>query len=179
MVTDERSGGRPTTVSPGSMVPPPCSTRSSATRWAARACSSVSTPRSLRLDASDGSLCRRTLRPIVGGSKCAASMTMSVVFSSISTWAAAHDAGDADRSAVVGDQQIVGVEGADDVVEGGDLLAGLGAADDDVALKLGPVVGVVGLAELEHDVVADVDGERDRAHAGLLDAAGHPGGRRA
>ena len=88
MLTDERSGGRPTTVRPGSIVPPPCSTRSSATRWAAGACSSVSTPRSLRLDASDGSLCRRTLRPIVGGSKCAASMTMSVVFSSISTWAA-------------------------------------------------------------------------------------------
>ena len=90
----------------------------------------------------------------------------------------AHHAGDADRAVVVGDEQVVGVEGADDVVERGDLLAGLGPADDDVAMQLGAVVGVVGLAELEHDVVAHVDGERDRAHAGLLDAAGHPGGSR-
>ena len=42
---------------------------------------------------------------------------------------------------------------------------GRGPPHDDRALQPGAVVGVQRLAELEHDVVGDVDGQADRAHA--------------
>ena len=54
----------------------------------------------------------------------------------------------------------------------------VGAAYADRALQLVGVVAVDRPAELEHDVVGDVDGERDRPHAGQLDAAREPAGRR-
>ena len=63
------------------MVPPPCSTSSWATRSAAYDGSSGSTPRSKRLDASEGSLWRRAVRKIDVASKCAASITTWVVVS--------------------------------------------------------------------------------------------------
>ena len=40
--------------------------------------------------------------------------------------------------------------------------------------KLVAVVAVDRLAELEHHVVGDVDGQRDRPHAGQLQPRGHP-----
>jgi hypothetical protein len=73
------AGAVPTLVTPGSIVPPPNCTSSSATRSAAASGSVGSTPRSNRFDASDGSLCRRPVRKIETGSKCAASMTTCVV----------------------------------------------------------------------------------------------------
>lgn len=87
---------------------------------------------------------------------------------------AAHDAGETDGPPVVGDDEVLGVQDADDTVEGGDLLALRGAADTDGAFDAGAVVGVQRLAELQHHVVGDVDGERDRAHPGLLQPARHP-----
>ena len=80
---------------------------------------------------------------------------------------AAHDAGDRDGAlaAVVGDEQVARVEGAVDVVEGRQPLAGARTAHDDRALEGGEVEGVQRLAEAEHHVVRDVDRQRDRAHA--------------
>ncbi|GAA3071608.1 hypothetical protein GCM10020000_65310 [Streptomyces olivoverticillatus] len=86
----------------------------------------------------------------------------------------AHDAREPDGAAVVGDDQVLGVQDALGAVEGGELLAGLGAADADGALDARAVVGVQRLAQLEHHVVGDVHGERDRAHARLLQAALEP-----
>ena len=77
----------------------------------------------------------------------------------------AHHPGEADRPGVVGDEQVVRVEGPVDVVEGAQPLAGPGPAHDDRAGQPVGVVGVQRLAELEHHVVGDVDGQRDRAHA--------------
>ena len=54
MRTVVRSGAAPTWVTPGSAVPPPSSTRSSTTRSAAAAGRAGSTPRSNRLEASEG-----------------------------------------------------------------------------------------------------------------------------
>ena len=73
-----------------------------------------------------------------------------------------------------------GVSERVDVVERRDLLAVAGAPDAEaVAAQRRQVVGVVGLAELEHHVVADVDDVVDRAHAGRGQALGHPRRRRA
>ncbi len=77
-----------------------------------------SMPRSKRLDASDGSLCRRSVRKIVTGSQCAASMKMFVVVVGQLGGLAAHHAGEPDRAGVVGDQQVLGRELAVDAVEG-------------------------------------------------------------
>src|SRR5699024_7347036 len=49
-----------------------------------------------------------------------------------------------------------------------------GTADHDRSLQAGRIVAVNALAELEHDVVGDVDGQRDGAHSGELDAALQP-----
>ena len=106
------------------------------------------------------------------GSKCAASMTTCDVVADSSVVCAAHHAGEADRAAVVGDQQVLGRQGAGHVVEGGELLALGRPAYDDRAGQLVAVVAVDRLAELEHHVVGDVDGQRDRPHAGELDPAG-------
>ena len=85
---------------------------------------------------------------------------------------AAHHAGDADRAAVVGDQQVLGRQRAAYVVQGGQLLARGRPTHHDRAGQLVAVVAVDRLAELEHHVVGDVDGQRDRPHAGELDAPG-------
>ena len=74
-------GASPTCVTPGSTVPPPYRTSSSATRSAARSVTVGSVPRSKRLAASDGSLCRLEVRKIRTGSQWAASMKMFVVVS--------------------------------------------------------------------------------------------------
>ena len=60
----------------------------------------------------------------------------------------------------VADQQVVGGERALDVVEGHQRLAVAGPAHPEPAAPhLGQVVGVVGLAQLEHHVVGHVDDE--------------------
>ncbi len=71
--------GAMTSVTPASAVPPARSTSRSTVRWAAAAAASGSTPRSKRLDASEESFMRRAVREIDTESKCAASMTTSVV----------------------------------------------------------------------------------------------------
>ena len=80
---------------------------------------------------------------------------------------AAHDAGQADRHVVaVADQQVLGGEVPLDVVEGGEPLAvACHPHPEPRARDLGEVVGVVRLAQLEHDVVRHVDHVADRPHA--------------
>ena len=90
----------------------------------------------------------------------------------------AHRAGEPDRSAVVGDEQVGRVEGPGDVVERLERLAGPGTAYDDGTAQPRAVEGVQRLTRLEHDVVRDVDGERDRAHAAHREPAPHPVRRR-
>ena len=91
---------------------------------------------------------------------------------------AAHHAGERDRAGVVGDHQVVGIERADDVVEGGQLLPRFGPAHHDRPGQPGPVERVQWLPGLQHHVVGDVDGERDRAHPALPQPARHPVRRR-
>ena len=74
---------------------------------------------------------------------------------------AAHDAGEAERLCVVGDDEVFGVEGALDAVEGLELFAFAGAADDDAAFDLVEVEGVRGLAHGEPGKVGGVDGVGD------------------
>ena len=78
------AGGVPTTVTPVSAVPPPCSTSSSTTRSAAASQIVGSTPRSLRLPASEVILWRRPVRYIDTASQWAASTRIDVVVPDIS-----------------------------------------------------------------------------------------------
>ena len=96
---------------------------------------------------------------------------------------AAHDAADAQRAGRVGHQDGVGLHGSLYVVQGGHLLTRFGQAGDDVnwtAIALGAgaqyvvVEGVVGLAYLQHYVVAHVDDVADGAHAGQPQPELHP-----
>ena len=59
-------------------------------------------------------------------------------------------------------------------VQGGELLPLARQPDGDRSGDRVAVEGVHRLAELEHHVVGDVDGERDAAHRGLGQAAAHP-----
>ena len=128
-------GASPTTVTPGSAVPPPYWTSSSTTRSAAAGVITGSTPRSLRLPASEVSLCRLPVR----------NMDTGVPVRRLDQHArrgrghlgglAAHHAAEADDPGVVGDHQVLGRERAVDAVEGGQPLALAGAADADRALR--------------------------------------------
>ena len=89
---------------------------------------------------------------------------------------AAHHAAEADDAGVVGDDEVLGRERAVVAVEGGEVLPRGGAADADRAGELVGVVAVDRAAELEHHVVGDVDGQRDRALAEQHQASGHPVG---
>lgn len=77
----------------------------------------------------------------------------------ISVRGSAHDAGEADGTVVVGDDEVFGVELPDGAVEGLERLAGGRAAYAEAARDGLQVVAVQRLTELEHDVVRDVDGE--------------------
>ena len=90
---------------------------------------------------------------------------------------AAHDAAEADDPRVVGDDKVLARQGPLGAVQRGHPLALDGPADPDRALQLVEVVAVDRATGLEHDVVGDVHGERDRAHAGVDDAFDHPGRR--
>ena len=63
---------------------------------------------------------------------------------------------------------------ADHVVEGGQLLPRVRATDHDRPVQPVRVVRVDRLPGLQHHVVGDVDGQRDRAHPGQLHPAGQP-----
>ena len=80
----------------------------------------------------------------------------------------------------VGDEERLGVELADDVVERLEALARVGPADDDAAVvDRGGVEGVDRLAELDHDVVRGIDDVADRPLAGGQEAHLDPVRRRA
>ena len=83
-VTVTGAGPGPATVTPRSTSAPPSEASSAHARASAGPATSGSTPRSNRLDASLGSLCRRMPREIVAGCQCAASSTTSVVSGPIS-----------------------------------------------------------------------------------------------
>ena len=86
----------------------------------------------------------------------------------------AHDARQRDRAAVVADDDVLGIERALDVVEGGERLPRACPADGQPALQASGVERVHRVPQLEHDVVGDVDGRGDRAHAREQQAARHP-----
>jgi hypothetical protein len=77
----------------------------------------------------------------------------------------AHDAGEPDGALVVGDDEVLGVERPGDVVERRQGLPRGRTTDAEPTPHGGEVVPVQGLPELEHDVVRDVDRQRDGADA--------------
>ena len=90
---------------------------------------------------------------------------------------AAHHAADADGAGRVGNQQVVGVQGALRSVQGGELFAGGGAAHDDVPVGDGvQVEGVQGLVEFQHHIVGDIHHIVDGAQAGAGQAVLQPPG---
>ena len=86
----------------------------------------------------------------------------------------AHHPGQSDGTGTVGDEQVVGAQVADHVVQGGQLLPRLCATDHDRPVQPVRVVRVDRLPGLQHHVVGEVDGQRDRAHPGQLHPAGQP-----
>ncbi len=56
------------------------------------------------------------------------------------------------------------------------MFLGLRVAYLDVALQVGIIEGVQGLAQFQHHVIGDVDDGTDAAHAAALQALHHPGG---
>ena len=74
---------------------------------------------------------------------------------------AAHDAGEGEGFELVGDDEVVGGEGAGGSVEELEGFAGVGVADDDAAFDLVEVEGVGGMAHADEDEVGGVDGVRD------------------
>ena len=88
---------------------------------------------------------------------------------------AAHDACQAHSPGLIGNDQVVVGQLAHVAVQGGELLALLGPADDDLsALHIAVVKGVHGLAVFQHHVVGDVHDVVDGAHAGGAQPLPHP-----
>ena len=94
---------------------------------------------------------------------------------------ATHHTGDADRHVVgIGQDAVTAGEGALHAVERDDALAVARPTHPQVAVaELREVVGVAGLAQLEHHVVGRVDHVVDRAHAECGEPIGQPARRRA
>ena len=94
---------------------------------------------------------------------------------------ATHDPAHPDGRALgVADQAVVGPHPPLDLVEGDEgLLRPSPPHEQPPAREAVEVVGVVGLAQLEHHVVGDVDHVADGAHAGHGQPSRQPGGRRA
>ena len=160
-----------TSTMPPTTRAPPYSASSSAARASATTVISGSTPRSNRLAASLGSRCRRAVRATPVGSQCAASSSTRVVPSPISVDAppitAARPIGPV--SSVISRSSVGELPRR--AVEGGELLPLARQPDGDRPGDGVAVEGVHRLAELEHHVVGDVDGEGDAA-----DARPAPGG---
>ncbi len=74
---------------------------------------------------------------------------------------ATHDAGEAERLDVVGDDEVFRIEGAFDAIEGLELFAFAGAADNDAAFDFVEVECVRGLAHGEPCEVGSIDGVGD------------------
>ena len=153
---------------------PPYSASSSAARASATTVISGSTPRSKRLAASLGSRCRRAVRATPVGSQCAASSSTFVVPSPISVDAppmtAARPIGPVSsvisRSSACSFRVVPSSVVSFSPSRASRTMIGPG---DGVAVE-----GVHRLAELEHHVVGDVDGQGDAADGGLRQPAAHP-----
>ncbi len=90
-----------------------------------------------------------------------------------------HDPAQAHRTLGVRDDQVIGMQVALDVVQGRQDLALAGPAHAQLgAGQGGQVVGVHGLAELEHDQVGHVDERADGPDPALGEALPYPPGRR-
>ena len=77
---------------------------------------------------------------------------------------AAHNAGQGNGLGTIADDQVIGGQLEVLLVQGGDLLTILGAADDDLAaFQRVHIEGVHRLADLQHDVVGDVNDVGDAA----------------
>ena len=162
-------------MQPGTTVPPPrAASKRAGLGRAARSCSSRSTPRSNRAEASENSRCRLLIRAVPRAEKCAASMTRLRDYSEISVARPPMVPAIEIGPGRVGDQDVVGVQVADHVVEGLQPLARPGPADHDRPVQPVPVERVQRLAQLQHQVVGDVDGQRHRAHAGPGQPDPHP-----
>ena len=88
-----------------------------------------------------------------------------------------HDAGQTHSPLVVGNDQHGGIELADIAVQGGQFLAVLGPADNDLAaLDVAIIKGVHGLAVLQHDIVGDIHDIVDGTDAHGTEPLPHPFG---
>ena len=88
---------------------------------------------------------------------------------------AAHNAGQGNGLGTIADDQVIGGQLEVLLVQGGDLLTILGAADDDLAaFQRVHIEGVHRLADLQHDVVGDVNDVGDAAQAAQGQLALHP-----
>ena len=88
---------------------------------------------------------------------------------------AAHDAGQTYRTGIVGDDQHIVGELADIAVQGGQLLAVSGPADNDLtAFYIAVVKSVHGLAVFQHNIVCDVHDVVDRPHTHGAQPLPHP-----
>ena len=85
-----------------------------------------------------------------------------------------HDTGQTDRSGFVADEKVFGVQLSNLLVEGRQRFARLRAANRDSARELVKVVRVGRLAELHHDVVGNVNGQRNRADSHERESLNHP-----
>ena len=167
-------GASPTTVTPGSAVPPPYWTSSSTTRSAAAGVITGSTPRSLRLPASEVSLCRLPVRNIDTASQCAASTSTRVVVGDISVVSPPMTP----PRPMIPESSVTTRSSVDSARS---TPSSVVSRSPSVArrTRIGPLelVGVVAVdrpAELEHHVVGDVDRQRDRAHAREREPLRHP-----
>ena len=133
-----------------------------------------STPRSKRRDASEDSWCRREVLAMVMASKQAASITTEVVPSENSV-----DAPPITPASPIGPESSVinrsdGSQSRTTSSSVRELLARVRLPYDDRAGEPLRVVGVQGLTGLQHHVVGDVHGQRDRPHPGELHPARQP-----
>ncbi len=87
---------------------------------------------------------------------------------------AAHDTGQADRPRIIGDQEITRLHRTHDIVQRCHQLVDLGVPDDDRPGEPVAIEAMDGLTGLQHHVVGDVDGQRDRPHSGQLNPPRHP-----
>ena len=138
---------------------------SSVARREAVQAASGSVPRSKRWEASDFRRKACEVRRTVGGSKVGALQEGPFGLLRHPRVAAAHDARDGHGLLLVGDDEAALGQGVFLLVQGHDLLAGLGEADDDAAVQLVRVEGVHGLAHVHEQVVGDVDQSVDGAQA--------------
>ena len=87
---------------------------------------------------------------------------------------AAHDTGQGQGLAVVGDHQGVVTQGQFLVVQGEQFFFGVGVAHGDATVELGQIEGMQGLAQFQQHVVGHVDNGINGAQAGTAQALDHP-----